>query len=143
MIARFFFFFSLSLLSPLGLESGTSHKPAPNPLLLDPRLRGIVKLTHYICICLILFFSLLFSFPFDILKYSQKCAFGHAASKEDLIPPVPILTRYKKEAGIKAFVKKELMDPRLPDERRSSEINVQTTPTLCVQLNTLYVSTRL
>lgn len=60
------------------------------------------------------------------------------ASKEDLIPPVPILTRYKKEAGIKAFVKKELMDPRLPDERRSSEINVQTTPTLCVQLNTLY-----
>lgn len=63
-----------------------------------------------------------------------------AASKEDLVPPVPILTRYKKEAGIKAFVKKELFDPRLPDERRSIEINVLTTPTLCVQLNTLYVS---
>ncbi|KAM5551560.1 hypothetical protein ABKV19_026419 [Rosa sericea] len=60
------------------------------------------------------------------------------ATKEDLIPPVPILTRYKKEAGIKAFVKKELFDPRLPDERRSTEINVRTTPTLCVQLNTLY-----
>ncbi|XP_015894761.3 protein unc-13 homolog [Ziziphus jujuba] len=60
------------------------------------------------------------------------------ASKEDLIPPVPILTRYSKESGIKAFVKKELFDPRLPDERRSTEISVLTTPTLCVQLNTLY-----
>ncbi|CAB4268334.1 unnamed protein product [Prunus armeniaca] len=60
------------------------------------------------------------------------------ATKEDLIPPVPILTRYKKEVGIKAFVKKELFDPRLPDERRSTEISVRTTPTLCVQLNTLY-----
>ncbi|CAL5330571.1 unnamed protein product [Camellia sinensis] len=59
--------------------------------------------------------------------------------KEDLIPPVPVLTRYKKEAGIKAFVKKELIDPRLPDVRRSTEINALMTPTLCVQLNTLYV----
>ncbi|KAM6582863.1 hypothetical protein CsatB_009865 [Cannabis sativa] len=59
-------------------------------------------------------------------------------SKDDLIPPVPILTRYRKEAGIKAFVKKELFDPRLPDERRSTEISVRTTPTLCIQLNTLY-----
>ncbi|CAL5381544.1 unnamed protein product [Camellia sinensis] len=61
------------------------------------------------------------------------------ARKEDLIPPVPVLTRYKKEAGIKAFVKKELIDPRLPDVRRSTEINALMTPTLCVQLNTLYV----
>ncbi|KAF5952493.1 hypothetical protein HYC85_010437 [Camellia sinensis] len=60
------------------------------------------------------------------------------ARKEDLIPPVPVLTRYKKEAGIKAFVKKELIDPRLPDVRRSTEINALMTPTLCVQLNTLY-----
>ncbi|KAL6129477.1 hypothetical protein ACLB2K_072827 [Fragaria x ananassa] len=60
------------------------------------------------------------------------------ATKEDLIPPVPILTRYSKEVGIKAFVKKELFDPRLPDERRSTEINIRTTPTLCVHLNTLY-----
>lgn len=60
------------------------------------------------------------------------------ASKEDIIPPVPILTRYRKEAALKVFVKKELHDPRLPDMRRSSEINVLTTPTLCVQLNTLY-----
>ncbi|XP_077232896.1 plant/protein (DUF810) [Tasmannia lanceolata] len=59
-------------------------------------------------------------------------------SKEDLIPPVPILTRYKKEVGIKAFVKKEVTDPRLPDERRSSQINVLSTPTLCVRLNTLH-----
>lgn len=56
---------------------------------------------------------------------------------------MPILTRYKKEVGIKAFVKKELFDPRLPDERRSTEISVRTTPTLCVQLNTLYVSSGL
>ncbi|XP_054815396.1 protein unc-13 homolog isoform X2 [Prosopis cineraria] len=60
------------------------------------------------------------------------------ASKEDLIPPVPILTRYKKEAGIKAFVKKELFDTRAPDETKSSEISVLATSTLCVQLNTLY-----
>ncbi|OAY53359.1 protein unc-13 homolog [Manihot esculenta] len=60
------------------------------------------------------------------------------ASKEDLIPPVPVLTRYRREAGIKAFVKKELFDSRLPDETKSSEINVQSTSTLCVQLNTLY-----
>ncbi|KAK4835776.1 hypothetical protein QYF36_014424 [Acer negundo] len=60
------------------------------------------------------------------------------ASKEDLVPPEPVLTRYKREAGIKAFVKKELFDPKLPDEKRSTEINVLTTATLCVQLNTLH-----
>ncbi|KAG5227730.1 protein unc [Salix suchowensis] len=37
------------------------------------------------------------------------------AAKEDLIPPVPILTRYRKEAGIKAFVKKELQLNKLED----------------------------
>ncbi|XP_076897229.1 protein unc-13 homolog [Bidens hawaiensis] len=60
------------------------------------------------------------------------------ASKDDIIPPVPILTRYRRESGIKAFVKKELSDPRLPDMRKSRDINVLTTQTLCVQLNTLY-----
>ncbi|XP_015570896.2 protein unc-13 homolog [Ricinus communis] len=60
------------------------------------------------------------------------------ATKDDLIPPLPILTRYRKEAGIKAFVKKELFDSRLPEETKSSEITVQATPILCVQLNTLY-----
>ncbi|XP_050232331.1 protein unc-13 homolog [Mercurialis annua] len=61
------------------------------------------------------------------------------ANKEELIPPVPILTRYRKEAGIKAFVKKELFESnKVPEEIKSSEIIVQTTPTLCVQLNTLY-----
>ncbi|KAK2634357.1 hypothetical protein Ddye_029149 [Dipteronia dyeriana] len=60
------------------------------------------------------------------------------ASKEDLVPPEPVLTRYKREAGIKSFVKKELFDPKLPDEKRSTEINVLTTATLCVQLNTLH-----
>ncbi|KAI7738935.1 hypothetical protein M8C21_031821, partial [Ambrosia artemisiifolia] len=46
----------------------------------------------------------------------------------------------RRESGIKAFVKKELNDPRLPDMRKSRDINILTTPTLCVQLNTLYVS---
>ena len=68
--------------------------------------------------------------------------FHCTASKEDLIPPVPILTRYRKEAGIKAFVKKELFDTRAPDETITSEISVLETKTLCVQLNTLYVSSR-
>ncbi|KAH9686348.1 protein unc-13-like [Citrus sinensis] len=59
-------------------------------------------------------------------------------SKEDLVPPEPVLTRYRKEAGIKAFVKKEILDPRISEERRSSEINILTTAALCVQLNTLH-----
>ncbi|KAH9752317.1 protein unc-13-like [Citrus sinensis] len=59
-------------------------------------------------------------------------------SKEDLVPPEPVLTRYRKEAGIKAFVKKEILDPRMSEERRSSEINILTTAALCVQLNTLH-----
>uniref|UniRef100_A0A803MMX6 Uncharacterized protein n=1 Tax=Chenopodium quinoa TaxID=63459 RepID=A0A803MMX6_CHEQI len=64
---------------------------------------------------------------------------ANLASKEDLMPPVPILTRYRKEAGIKAFVKKELLDhQKLPEERKSSEISVLPTPVLCVQLNTLH-----
>ncbi|KAJ8648655.1 hypothetical protein MRB53_001678 [Persea americana] len=59
-------------------------------------------------------------------------------SKEDLIPPMPILTRYKKEHGIKAFVKKEVTDFSLLDERRSNEINLLSTSKLCVRLNTLH-----
>lgn len=77
-----------------------------------------------------------------ILVLILRFPFDYTASKEDLIPPVPVLTRYSKEAGIKAFVKKELFDSRVPEpeETRPREINVLTTPTLCVQLNTLYVS---
>ncbi|KAG9156862.1 hypothetical protein Leryth_025128 [Lithospermum erythrorhizon] len=68
------------------------------------------------------------------------------ASKDDIVPPLPILTRYSKEIGIKAFVKKEfrdsmrdsLKDPRLSEVRKSTDINVLETPTLCIQLNTLY-----
>lgn len=57
------------------------------------------------------------------------------------MPPVPILTRYRKEAGIKAFVKKELLDhQKILEERKPSDISVLPTPVLCVQLNTLYVS---
>ncbi|XP_010923473.1 protein unc-13 homolog isoform X2 [Elaeis guineensis] len=59
-------------------------------------------------------------------------------NKEDLVPPVPVLTRYKKEIGITAFVKKEVTNVRLTDERKSSEINALSTIKLCVRLNTLY-----
>lgn len=58
--------------------------------------------------------------------------------KEDLIPPVPILTRYKREIGIKAFVRKEAADLRLTNDRNSNKINRLTTQNLCVRLNTIY-----
>lgn len=60
--------------------------------------------------------------------------------KEDLIPPVPVLTRYKKEIGIKAFGRKEVADLKLSNERNFSQINQLTTQNLCVRLNTLYYS---
>ncbi|GAB2213593.1 hypothetical protein Drorol1_Dr00017903 [Drosera rotundifolia] len=63
---------------------------------------------------------------------------GNLAKIEDLIPPVPVLTRYKRETGIKAFMKKEILDQKLPEGRKSSEIIVLPTRTLCVQLNTLH-----
>ncbi|XP_020276759.1 LOW QUALITY PROTEIN: uncharacterized protein LOC109851055 [Asparagus officinalis] len=58
--------------------------------------------------------------------------------KEDLIPQVPVLTRYRKESGIKSFVKKEVVDFKVTDDRSSSQINALTVPKLCVRLNTLY-----
>lgn len=61
-----------------------------------------------------------------------------SASKDDLVPPVPVLTRYKKETAIKVFVKKELFDSKHLDERRSINIDVPATAMLCVQLNTLH-----
>lgn len=122
-------------MSPLGVKCATSTKPTSmKPICVLSNL-------HINMYPLDSLFQPSIFFTFWYLETILEMCFCQAASKEDLIPPVPILTRYKKEAGIKAFVKKELMDPRLPDERKSSEINVQTTPTLCVQLNTLYVST--
>ncbi|CAL5082389.1 unnamed protein product [Urochloa decumbens] len=58
--------------------------------------------------------------------------------KEDLVPPVPVLTRYKKELGIKAFVKKEVHEVKTVDERKAAEITQLTMPKLCVRLNSLY-----
>ncbi|CAN6218395.1 unnamed protein product [Urochloa humidicola] len=57
--------------------------------------------------------------------------------KEDLVPPVPVLTRYKKELGIKAFVKK-VQEVKTVDERKAAEITQLTMPKLCVRLNSLY-----
>lgn len=59
-------------------------------------------------------------------------------NKEDLVPPVPVLTRYRRELGIKSFVRKETTDIRLTDEKSSSQINALSVPRLCVRLNTLY-----
>ncbi|KAJ4776201.1 plant/protein (DUF810) [Rhynchospora pubera] len=60
-------------------------------------------------------------------------------SKEELIPPVPALTRYKKENVIKAFTKKESsIEARPLDDRRSNGINSLTTVKLCVRLNSIY-----
>ncbi|XP_042446950.1 protein unc-13 homolog [Zingiber officinale] len=59
-------------------------------------------------------------------------------NKEDLIPPEPILTRYKKESGIKAFVKKEVAEIRVVEDKKSSQISSLTTVKLCVRLNTLH-----
>lgn len=68
-------------------------------------------------------------------------------SKEDLIPPVPPLTRYRKELGIRAFVadlrsteerrSHQAVDLRLSDER-FHQIDALSTQSLCVRLNTLY-----
>lgn len=60
------------------------------------------------------------------------------ADKEDLIPPVPVLTRYGRESALKSFVKKETVDPKLTDMRSSSQINALLVPKLCVRMNTLY-----
>nr|KAJ0185667.1 hypothetical protein LSAT_V11C900478430 [Lactuca sativa] len=77
----------------------------------------------------------------NALQVYSKHVVDNLANKEDIVPPVPILTRYRSESGFKAFVKKELNDSssRMPDMRKSRDINVMTTSTLCVQLNTLYL----
>lgn len=74
---------------------------------------------------------------FFLISYAL---FFYTGDKGDLVPPAPGLTRYKKEVAQKIVSKKKVADPRLPDERRSSEINLLSTTTLCVRLNTLHVS---
>eukprot|EP00249_Psilotum_nudum_P007988 c20960_g1_i1 orf=699-4043(-) len=69
--------------------------------------------------------------------YSNKVV-SQLGNVQDLIPPVPALTRYKKDSSIKAFTKKKIADPRLPDDKRTSEINALTVSSLCVRLNTLH-----
>uniref|UniRef100_A0ACD5YWT2 Uncharacterized protein n=1 Tax=Avena sativa TaxID=4498 RepID=A0ACD5YWT2_AVESA len=71
-------------------------------------------------------------------KIYTQLAIGPIVDKEDLVPPVPVLTRYKKELGIKAFVKKEIPEVRTVDERKASEIVQLTMSKLCVRLNSLY-----
>ncbi|XP_049415518.1 protein unc-13 homolog isoform X1 [Solanum stenotomum] len=69
-----------------------------------------------------------------------KTVLDKIANKEDIVPHVPILMRYSRESGIKAFVKKELKDTRIPDVLKSVEIDVEATSMLYLQLNSLHVS---
>lgn len=96
-------------------------------------------LISWVCSLYALSKSIDYVWSFSTETYTSTMGY-HVGSKEDLVPPEPVLTRYRKEAGIKAFVKKEILDPRMSEERRSSEINILTTAALCVQLNTLHVS---
>lgn len=71
-------------------------------------------------------------------QYTSKVV-AQLGDTRDLVPPAPSLTRYKKEVAMKSVSnKKKTADPRLPDERRSSEINLLSTTSLCVRLNTLH-----
>lgn len=95
------------------------------------------------------FFNLNLPMRFPVLKslmsgldnalqlYSNKVV-NQLGNKEDLVPPPPGLTRYGKEATIKTFTKKRIADPRLPDEKRGSQLNLLTVSGLCVRLNTLH-----
>lgn len=95
------------------------------------------------------FFNLKLPMRFPLLKslmsgldnalqlYSNKVV-NQVGVKEDLVPPPPGLTRYGKETSIKTFTKKRLADPRLPDEKRGSQLNMLTVSRLCVRLNTFH-----
>lgn len=75
----------------------------------------------------------------NALQHYTNKVVAQLGDKRDLVPPAPSLTRYKKEVALKsASIKKKVADPRLPDERRSSEINLLSTTSLCVRLNTLH-----
>eukprot|EP00245_Coleochaete_scutata_P015380 TRINITY_DN6828_c0_g6_i1.p1 TRINITY_DN6828_c0_g6~~TRINITY_DN6828_c0_g6_i1.p1 ORF type:complete len:662 (-),score=136.36 TRINITY_DN6828_c0_g6_i1:359-2224(-) len=62
-------------------------------------------------------------------------------SQDDLMSPLPALTRYKKDVATKLNVPGKRKDPRMPDERRANEINALTTTKLCIRLNTLHYIT--
>ncbi|KAJ7533708.1 hypothetical protein O6H91_13G060800 [Diphasiastrum complanatum] len=74
----------------------------------------------------------------NALQLYSKKVLSQLGDKADLIPPAPSLTRYKKDTVVRALSKKKVADPRLPDEKRSSEINMLTIAKLCVRLNTLH-----
>ncbi|KAJ8573055.1 hypothetical protein K7X08_009566 [Anisodus acutangulus] len=74
----------------------------------------------------------------NAFQVNAKTVLDKIVNKEDDVPPVPILTRYSREHGLKAFVKKELKDTRIPDVLKSVQIDVVATSTLCVQLNSLH-----
>ncbi|KAI5083096.1 hypothetical protein GOP47_0002839 [Adiantum capillus-veneris] len=97
------------------------------------------------------FFNLNLPMRFPVLKslmsgldnalqlYSNRVV-NQLGVKEDLMLPPPGLTRYGRDASIKSTftTKKKGADPRLPDEKRGSQLNLLTVSRLCVRLNTLH-----
>eukprot|EP01018_Ginkgo_biloba_P012594 Gb_03723 [translate_table: standard] len=80
--------------------------------------------------------GLLTGFDNALQAYCQNVV-KQLVDKGDLIPPTPILTRYKKDTTITAFTKKKVVDPRSLDDWRYSRINDLSTSRLCVRLNSL------
>ncbi|KAJ7545205.1 hypothetical protein O6H91_09G110600 [Diphasiastrum complanatum] len=60
----------------------------------------------------------------------------------ELIPPVPILTRYNEDLFMRGHLKRKTVEAQLLDEKRIFEINLLTTSKLCIRLNTLYYTLR-
>lgn len=81
--------------------------------------------------------TLTMGFNSAFLIYINKL-FGELGDKADLVSPPPTLTRYKRDMAVKSTSKKKVVDPRLPDDARTQQINSFTTVALCVRLNTLH-----
>lgn len=81
--------------------------------------------------------GLLTGFDNALQLYCQNVV-SQLVDKDILIPPTPILTRYKKDTAMNAFTKKKIADPRLTDESSYSHFNDLSTSKLCVRLNSLH-----
>lgn len=81
--------------------------------------------------------GLLTGFDNALKLYSQKVV-SQLVDKDILIPPAPILTRYKKDTTMNSFTRKKLADTGSTDESRCSQFNDLSTSKLCVRLNSLH-----
>lgn len=81
--------------------------------------------------------GLLTGFDNALQLYSQNVV-RQLVDKDVLIPPTPILTRYKKDTTMNSFTKKKIADPRSTDENSYNHFNDLSTSKLCVRLNSLH-----